>query len=84
MFENKLNKKKYIGQSVNIERRYLEHIYYPSPHSKIDKYIQRLGTNEFDFIVLEECKIEELDSKEKYWIEFYNSIEEGYNLIPGG
>ncbi len=33
---------------------------------------------------MEECLIEELDEKEIYWINFYNSQKEGYNLIPGG
>lgn len=84
MFVNKQNNKKYIGQSVNIERRKAEHIKWPSKYSKFDNYLKVAGIEAFDFIVLEECEPGQLDEKEKYWINFYNSIEEGYNLIPGG
>ena len=38
----------------------------------------------FNFTILEICAPEELDDKEKYWISYYNSIENGYNLIKGG
>ena len=84
MFTNKENGKKYIGQSVNIERRKEEHIKWPSKYSKFDNYLKVAGINAFDFVILEECKANQLDEREKYWIEFYNSIEEGYNLVPGG
>ena len=33
---------------------------------------------------MEECKAEELDEKEIYWINFYNSYQNGYNLTKGG
>ena len=84
MYENKLNHKKYIGQSVNIERRKKEHLNYPSPYSKFDNHLSKLGEDNFIFSILEECEIRELDEKEKYWIKYYNSIQEGYNLICGG
>lgn len=84
MFVNKANSKKYIGQSVNIKRRHNEHIKWPSKHSKIDNYIAVLGIEAFDFIILEECEIEKLDEREKYWIDYYDSITSGYNLVEGG
>lgn len=84
MYENKRNHKKYIGQSVNIERRKEEHVKWPSPYSRFDKELKVIGEENFIFTILEECKSEELDEKEKYWIKFYNSVKEGYNLIYGG
>lgn len=84
MYENKINGKKYIGQSLNIERRRKEHLKYPSPYSKFDQYLKKVGEEAFNFIILEECLAEELNEKEKYWIKYYNTIEEGYNLILGG
>lgn len=84
MFVNKLNNKKYIGQSINIEKRKKEHIKRPSKYSKFDNHLSKLGIEAFDFLILEECKVSELDNREKYWIEYYNSIEEGYNLVKGG
>lgn len=84
MYENKINHKKYIGQSTNIERRKREHFCWPSPYSRFDMELRAIGEKEFIFTILEECSVDQLDNREKYWIEFYNTIQEGYNLTPGG
>ena len=85
MYENKINHKKYIGQSINIEKRKIAHYQWPSPYSKIDSKLTQYGEENFNFIIIEECKPEELDEKEKYYIKKYNSlIPNGYNLIEGG
>jgi hypothetical protein len=42
-------------------------------------WINMLGAEHFDFEVLEECSQEELDSKEKFYIDKYNSRDNGYN-----
>lgn len=84
MYENKQNHKKYIGQSTNIERRKKEHLSNPSPYSYFDKELKKIGENNFNFYILEECKPEELDQKEIYWIDYYNSYNNGYNLCKGG
>lgn len=77
---NKINNKCYIGQSIHIERRWSEHCF-PSKTSKISLAIQKYGKNNFNFEVIEECVITELDEKESYWIKFYNSlIPNGYNV----
>ena len=83
MFENKNNHKKYIGQSINISHRKWEHFHRPSSGCYIDKI---LATNpeDFEFSIIEECPIEMLDEREIYWIDYYNSIQEGYNVIRGG
>lgn len=79
---NKNNGKVYIGQSNNIERRLAEH---KKEHSvNIDDYIQILGVENFDFEVLEECSLEEIDKKEQEYIKKYNSCEKGYNHQIGG
>jgi group I intron endonuclease len=58
----------YIGQSNNIERRFKEHTQKSYAQSRIpfDDYINEKGKDAFDYEVLEECKIEELNIKEKY------------------
>ena len=38
------------------------------------------GVENFTFEILEECLPEELNDKEKYWIDFYNGVEYGYNM----
>jgi group I intron endonuclease len=79
---NKKNNKIYIGQSVNIERRLQEHK--QKRNVTIDDYINVLGSENFDFEVVEECKIEDLDKKEKFYISLYDSQNNGYNIQEGG
>ena len=83
-FENKKTHKVYIGQSVNIDKRKWEHLKRPSNNSLIDKRLKEYGEEAFYFEVLELCKPEELDEKEKYWINYYDSYRNGYNLTKGG
>lgn len=82
--ENKINGKKYIGQSNNIERRWKYHLQYiKNGKSKMYQAFREDGIENFDFSIVEECPIIDLDEKEKYWISYYNSIENGYNMIFG-
>lgn len=85
--QNLINGKLYIGQSVDIEQRWKEHIsaakgdYY---HYTLYKAMRKYGIENFSFSIIEECNRDELSEKEKYWIKFYNSYEEGYNSTLGG
>lgn len=80
---NTINNKSYIGQSCNIEERWKRHKY-AKDNFAIHLAIQKYGIVNFSFSILEECSKEQLNDKEIYWIEYYNSIEDGYNMIPGG
>lgn len=40
------------------------------------------GIEKFSFVVIEET--DDLIEREKFWINFYNSFENGYNLTMGG
>jgi len=42
------------------------------------------GPENFSFEILEECPESALNERERYWIDFYCSIENGYNTMPGG
>lgn len=86
---NILNNKCYIGQSIDIETRWLQHIYESKTlrHKyKIYLAINKYGIENFNFEVLEECPLDNkmLDDREVYWIEFYDSFNEGYNMTRGG
>lgn len=83
MFENIYTHKKYIGQSICISRRKYEHYHNPSSNSYIDKALA-LHPEEFTFSIVEECAANELDEKEIYWIDYYDSLNNGYNMIRGG
>lgn len=88
--ENKVNGKIYVGQSTNIQKRWdnhkvasnceKDHTYnYP-----LYRAFRKYGVDNFSFDVLEECMVSELDDKEIFWIEYYNSFRNGYNQTLGG
>lgn len=78
----------YIGQTTTTlyDRRY-GHIWDSKNGSEI-KFHQALndyGVNMFSWIVLQICySKEELEKEEVRLIKFYNSVNLGYNLSPGG
>lgn len=95
--ENLVNHKVYIGQSLNIEKRYKEHLRSGQPEkyslkSERDKKcpihlaMQKYGVENFELTVLQECKKEEMDDLERYYIKKYKSLDGnfGYNISPGG
>lgn len=82
---NIINGKCYIGQSIDIERRWQEHLYKNSTCLLLKYALHKYGVNNFTFEVIEECKPEELNSREIYWIKYYDSFgDNGYNLTAGG
>ena len=79
----KENGKSYIGQSNDIERRIKEHQY--KTDLAIELAIHKYGVDAFNYEVLEQCSLEELDAKEIYWIQYYNTFKGfGYNCNKGG
>lgn len=50
----------------------------------IDAAIRLYGKENFIVEVLLECEEKDLDYWERYYIEKYNSYEDGYNLTLGG
>lgn len=82
---NKLNGKMYIGQSNNIKRRFWEHQSRgAASRIPVDAAIEKYGVKNFQFDIIEECPLEKLNEQETYWIKYFNSIENGYNLSEGG
>lgn len=82
---NNINGKIYVGQSNNIQRRFLEHKNRgATSRIHVDIAIQKYGKENFSFEVIEECTIEQLNQKEMYWISYFNSVENGYNCSVGG
>ena len=88
--QNLTNGKCYIGQSKNIKRRWKDHRC--SANNSVDhnynnplyRAIRKYGIENFSFEVIEECLVSELNDKEKYYIQKYNSFFNGYNLTLGG
>lgn len=91
--ENKVNGKKYIGKSVNIEARlsthksYLKRVEYPKKHCNRHLWssVRKYGLDNFKFYVIEELDSNDegfFSDRELYWIDFYNTTDRnyGYNL----
>ena len=81
--ENNINHKVYIGQSRNIERRWQRHKIADGDYT-IHKALQKYGIENFTFSILEECDVNDLDEREIYWIEYFDSYHKGYNQTMGG
>lgn len=82
--ENLINHKIYIGQSVEIEKRWQKHLS-AKDDFVIHRALHKYGKENFSFQIIEECNLLDLDKKEKYWITYYNSlVPNGYNMIQGG
>lgn len=78
---NKNNNKVYIGQSQDIALRWRQHKqnYQTMPGWYEEARVESTSIDDFTFEVIQECKKEELDELETYWISYYNSIKQGYN-----
>lgn len=75
----------YIGQTIREPNiRWKEH-QFNKPTTKIDFALQQ-DINNFTFSIVEqgEWTREELDLREKYWISYYDSYNNGYNQTIGG
>lgn len=75
----------YVGKSNDIERRFKEHKTKTYEQSRIpfDGYIKEKGIDAFTYEILEECSIEELSEREKYWVDKLNAKASG-NKFEGG
>lgn len=87
--ENQINHKVYIGQTIkSLNKRFSQHKNnYTKPYfSQIHLYraFKKYGIENFSFEKIEQVNDEDLDEREKYWIAYYNSYENGYNSTLGG
>lgn len=83
---NNINGKGYVGQSRNIEKRWLAHKESKESYP-LYKAFRKYGVENFTFQILEECSSEELNEKEKFYIKTehseYNQTEGGdYQTVP--
>lgn len=89
IIKNTVSDKVYVGQTkVSLKLRFQNHLS-AARNGKdyiIGKAIRKYGEDKFYIELLEECTVEELNEREKYWIAFFNSTDNrfGYNISIGG
>lgn len=83
---NKINGKVYIGQTIQpLSERWRKHSY--SKKMLMARVINKYGKENFTIEQIDSAASrDELDLKEQYWINFYDSMnhDKGYNLTSGG
>ena len=88
MIENIHTGEKYIGQTTLAKpiKRYKSHLSSSRSNrlkNRLYEDMRQLGEDSFVFNVIETCLDMDLNQRENYWINHYNSIASGYNIIPG-
>lgn len=83
IIKNAKTKKVYVGSSINITSRVRNHIKDLNKgihHSmKLQRSFNKHGSQVFVYGVIELCDKNLLPSREKYWIDYYNSYKKGFN-----
>lgn len=87
LIRNLINGKVYIGKSVNIYKRIMAHRCSLTAKRKKEENSHfiaawyKYGADAFEYIVLQECSINNLQQRELYWITVYDSLNpiKGYN-----
>lgn len=78
------NNKIYIGQTIRpVQDRFNRHLN-DALHNVIDTHfaraIRKYGKDSFSWEIIDTANTqEELTIKERYWIQYHNSVKEGYN-----
>lgn len=86
---NKINNKVYIGQTIrDINLRWQRHCQDAisgRTDTKFARAIRKYGKDNFIIELIDTASSkEELNKKEDYWINYYDSISKGYNSMDGG
>lgn len=74
--------KVYIGQSIDIENRFKQHkrAFNLGSGTKLYNSFLKYGYDNHSFEVISECTIEELNKKERFYQEQFDSVNKGLNL----
>lgn len=83
---NKINGKCYIGQSIDIIKRWKTEYKWHHINKHLLAAFNKYGLENFNFEIIEECEPSLLNEREQFWISIYNSFDRnfGYNKTLGG
>ena len=72
----------YIGESVNIDRRWRNYkcLSNCSGQRRLLNSFKKYGVESHVFEIIEECEVDELKCRERYWQDFYDVLNGGLNL----
>jgi group I intron endonuclease len=88
--KNLINEKIYVGKSINIKLRKKAHensfIRKQAVNIHLQRAVDKYGIENFEFVILEEVILNNINDKEQYWIAYFKSYDEnfGYNKTMGG
>jgi group I intron endonuclease len=87
--KNTINDKIYIGKTgMNFGDRWDSHRSLLNNNKHDNPYLQhawnKYGQDKFEFVIIEECDIDILEEREKYYIKFYKDLGLSYNIHDGG
>lgn len=88
IIRNNSNSKVYVGQTkVDMKLRWKEHLRHSDYGSQlINRAMKKHGKENFYMDLLENCLLEEIDEREVYYIDLFDSTDKtkGYNVSIGG
>lgn len=71
----------YIGQSVNIASRWYGYLYFAKRRqTRLYNSFQKYGVDQHRFEVIEECKKDKLNERERYWQDYYDVLNQHTGL----
>lgn len=73
----------YIGQSINVENRIQQYrsLINCKTQRKLYNSLKKYGPKQHCFNILEECNVEDLNTRERYYQDLYKCLENGLNCI---
>ena len=82
MLTNRITGKFYIGSTKNLYNRmkYYKYCSKHNPNKELGNDICTYGFDSFTVSILEECSIDVLRERERFFIESFHSLDNGYNL----
>lgn len=84
VIHNTKNGKVYFGQAQDIHWRWTTHKNQLRKQHHVNRFLQadwnQYGEKAFEFKIVEQCSVEELDEREQYWLDIYMPKQVCYNI----